>query len=172
MVFYKNGVSQGVAYENLFEGLYFPAISLYRSCTVGRLQKEWGPWPIFCLIFRWKNILVVVFLILSHCMLFHVLQVSVNFGPHFKHPPKDNKFQPVSTVILYHNKTLIEDIACSGNTLNGSCVIVWKCKQVKLYQSQIKASYPLVLLIARQSCPSNWRILCVMWAPCGDVSGL
>lgn len=34
MIFFKNGVSQGVAYENLFEGLYFPAISLYKSCTV------------------------------------------------------------------------------------------------------------------------------------------
>uniref|UniRef100_A0A3Q1GER8 Set1/Ash2 histone methyltransferase complex subunit ASH2 n=1 Tax=Acanthochromis polyacanthus TaxID=80966 RepID=A0A3Q1GER8_9TELE len=54
MVFYKNGVNQGVAYENLFEGLYFPAISLYKSCTV-----------------------------------------SVNFGPHFKYPPKDVKYQPV-----------------------------------------------------------------------------
>uniref|UniRef100_A0AAQ5XSB8 Set1/Ash2 histone methyltransferase complex subunit ASH2 n=1 Tax=Amphiprion ocellaris TaxID=80972 RepID=A0AAQ5XSB8_AMPOC len=31
MVFYKNGVNQGVAYENLFEGLYFPAISLCLS---------------------------------------------------------------------------------------------------------------------------------------------
>ena len=35
MVFFKNGVSQGVAFENLFEGIYFPAISLYKSCTVG-----------------------------------------------------------------------------------------------------------------------------------------
>lgn len=35
MVFYKNGASQGVAFENLFEGIYFPAISLYKSCTVG-----------------------------------------------------------------------------------------------------------------------------------------
>lgn len=34
MIFFKNGVSQGVAYEDLFEGLYFPAISLYKSCTV------------------------------------------------------------------------------------------------------------------------------------------
>ncbi|MEQ2175276.1 Set1/Ash2 histone methyltransferase complex subunit ASH2, partial [Goodea atripinnis] len=33
MLFYKNGVNQGVAFENLFEGLYFPAISLYKSCT-------------------------------------------------------------------------------------------------------------------------------------------
>ncbi|XP_031414766.1 set1/Ash2 histone methyltransferase complex subunit ASH2 isoform X2 [Clupea harengus] len=81
MVFYKNGVSQGVAYENLFEGLYFPAISLYRSCTV-----------------------------------------SVNFGPHFKHPPKDNKFQPMSDLgrgaviehtladILYHVETDVDKI--------------------------------------------------------------
>uniref|UniRef100_A0A8D3A7J1 Set1/Ash2 histone methyltransferase complex subunit ASH2 n=1 Tax=Scophthalmus maximus TaxID=52904 RepID=A0A8D3A7J1_SCOMX len=37
MIFYKNGVSQGVAFENLFEGLYFPAISLYKGCTVGTL---------------------------------------------------------------------------------------------------------------------------------------
>ncbi|XP_056288307.1 set1/Ash2 histone methyltransferase complex subunit ASH2 isoform X2 [Pseudoliparis swirei] len=55
MIFFKNGVSQGVAYENLFEGMYFPAISLYKSCTV-----------------------------------------SVNFGPHFRHPPKDLKYQPMS----------------------------------------------------------------------------
>ncbi|XP_068430878.1 set1/Ash2 histone methyltransferase complex subunit ASH2 isoform X1 [Clinocottus analis] len=55
MIFFKNGVSQGVAYENLFEGMYFPAISLYKSCTV-----------------------------------------SVNFGPHFRHPPKDLKYQPIS----------------------------------------------------------------------------
>lgn len=34
MIFYKNGVNQGVAFENLFEGIYFPAISLYKSCTV------------------------------------------------------------------------------------------------------------------------------------------
>uniref|UniRef100_A0A8C3AEW2 Set1/Ash2 histone methyltransferase complex subunit ASH2 n=1 Tax=Cyclopterus lumpus TaxID=8103 RepID=A0A8C3AEW2_CYCLU len=55
MIFFKNGVSQGVAYENLFEGMYFPAISLYKSCTV-----------------------------------------SVNFGPQFRHPPKDLKYQPMS----------------------------------------------------------------------------
>ena len=44
MVFYKNGVSQGVAYENLFEGLYFPAISLYKSCQVGALR--WCPYGV------------------------------------------------------------------------------------------------------------------------------
>ncbi|KAK1800837.1 hypothetical protein P4O66_006033 [Electrophorus voltai] len=73
MIFYKNGVNKGVAFENLFEGMYFPAISLYKSCTV-----------------------------------------SVNFGPHFKYPPKDIKYQPMSDMgwgaviehtladILYH----------------------------------------------------------------------
>ncbi|XP_028655647.2 set1/Ash2 histone methyltransferase complex subunit ASH2 isoform X1 [Erpetoichthys calabaricus] len=40
MIFYKNGVSQGVAFEDLFEGLYFPAISLYKSCTV---SVNFGP---------------------------------------------------------------------------------------------------------------------------------
>uniref|UniRef100_A0A672ZRU1 Ash2 like, histone lysine methyltransferase complex subunit n=1 Tax=Sphaeramia orbicularis TaxID=375764 RepID=A0A672ZRU1_9TELE len=79
MVFYKNGVSQGVAFENLFEGIYFPAISLYKSCTV-----------------------------------------SVNFGPQFKHPPKDVKYQPMSDMgwgaviehtladMLYHVETDVD----------------------------------------------------------------
>ncbi|KAJ8339490.1 hypothetical protein SKAU_G00362760 [Synaphobranchus kaupii] len=40
MIFYKNGVNQGVAFKNLFEGLYFPAISLYRCCTV---SVNFGP---------------------------------------------------------------------------------------------------------------------------------
>ncbi|XP_033971341.1 set1/Ash2 histone methyltransferase complex subunit ASH2-like [Trematomus bernacchii] len=79
MVFFKNGVSQGVAFENLFEGMYFPAISLYKSCTV-----------------------------------------SVNFGPNFKHPPKDLKYQPMSDMgwgavtehtladMLYHVETDVD----------------------------------------------------------------
>uniref|UniRef100_A0A3Q2TH87 Set1/Ash2 histone methyltransferase complex subunit ASH2 n=1 Tax=Fundulus heteroclitus TaxID=8078 RepID=A0A3Q2TH87_FUNHE len=79
MLFYKNGVNQGVAFENLFEGLYFPAISLYKSCTV-----------------------------------------SVNFGPHFKYPPKQIKYQPMSDMgwgaviehtladMLYHVETEVD----------------------------------------------------------------
>ncbi|XP_008300039.1 set1/Ash2 histone methyltransferase complex subunit ASH2 isoform X1 [Stegastes partitus] len=79
MIFYKNGVNQGVAFENLFEGLYFPAISLYKSCTV-----------------------------------------SVNFGPLFKYPPKDVKYQPMSDMgwgaviehtladMLYHVETEVD----------------------------------------------------------------
>lgn len=84
MIFFKNGVSQGVAYENLFEGLYFPAISLYKSCTVS-----------------YTRVVLVIFLLpvcFSISLLnFHPVsfQVSVNFGPHFKHPPKDLKYQPV-----------------------------------------------------------------------------
>lgn len=84
MIFFKNGVSQGVAYENLFEGLYFPAISLYKSCTVS-----------------YTRVVLVIFLLpvrFSFSLLnFHPVsfQVSVNFGPHFKHPPKDLKYQPV-----------------------------------------------------------------------------
>lgn len=41
MIFFKNGVSQGVAYEDLFEGLYFPAISLYKSCTVSHMVTRY-----------------------------------------------------------------------------------------------------------------------------------
>lgn len=39
IIFYKNGVSQGVAFKEIFEGVYFPAISLYKGCTVG---TYWG----------------------------------------------------------------------------------------------------------------------------------
>ena len=42
MIFYKNGVSQGLAYEKLFEGMYFPAISLYRGCTVSPPNNQSG----------------------------------------------------------------------------------------------------------------------------------
>jgi len=44
---YKNGVCQGVAFENLHTGVYYPAVSLYRNVTV-RLNfgpNFWAPPP-------------------------------------------------------------------------------------------------------------------------------
>ncbi|XP_069069542.1 set1/Ash2 histone methyltransferase complex subunit ASH2 isoform X1 [Pleurodeles waltl] len=41
IVFYKNGVNQGVAYQDIFEGVYYPAVSLYRCCTV---SVNFGPY--------------------------------------------------------------------------------------------------------------------------------
>jgi hypothetical protein len=35
--FYKNGVFQGVAFENLFHGTYYPAFSLYKNATVSTM---------------------------------------------------------------------------------------------------------------------------------------
>ncbi|XP_061417864.1 set1/Ash2 histone methyltransferase complex subunit ASH2-like isoform X1 [Lethenteron reissneri] len=79
ITFFKNGKSQGVAWEDVFEGVYFPAISLYRNCTV-----------------------------------------SINFGPHFKYPPKGLDFQPVSDMgrravvehsladLLFHTETEVD----------------------------------------------------------------
>lgn len=32
--FYKNGVCQGLAFEDVYQGAYFPAVSLYKSTTV------------------------------------------------------------------------------------------------------------------------------------------
>lgn len=32
--FYKNGKFVGIAYEDIFEGFYYPSISLYKSCVV------------------------------------------------------------------------------------------------------------------------------------------
>ena len=32
--FFKNGVNQGVAFTDIFEGRYYPAASLYKNCTV------------------------------------------------------------------------------------------------------------------------------------------
>uniref|UniRef100_A0A8V5H380 Uncharacterized protein n=1 Tax=Melopsittacus undulatus TaxID=13146 RepID=A0A8V5H380_MELUD len=41
IIFFKNGVSQGIAFKDIFEGVYFPAISLYKSCTV---SINFGPY--------------------------------------------------------------------------------------------------------------------------------
>ncbi|KAK9395153.1 set1/Ash2 histone methyltransferase complex subunit ASH2 [Crotalus adamanteus] len=41
IIFYKNGTSQGVAYKDVFEGVYFPAVSLYKGCTV---SINFGPY--------------------------------------------------------------------------------------------------------------------------------
>lgn len=40
IIFFKNGESQGVAWENIFEGSYYPAISLYKNATV---MMNFGP---------------------------------------------------------------------------------------------------------------------------------
>lgn len=34
IIFYKSGVNAGVAYKDISERLYFPAISLYKRCVV------------------------------------------------------------------------------------------------------------------------------------------
>lgn len=34
MIMYKNGISQGVAFENVFDGFYYPAVSFYKNSTV------------------------------------------------------------------------------------------------------------------------------------------
>lgn len=38
--FFKNGVSQGVAFEDIYAGSYFPAISIHKSATV---SVNFGP---------------------------------------------------------------------------------------------------------------------------------
>ncbi|XP_075542537.1 set1/Ash2 histone methyltransferase complex subunit ash2 isoform X2 [Dermacentor variabilis] len=48
IVFYKNGECIGTAWKDIYEGMYYPAVSVYKGCTV-----------------------------------------RLNFGPNFKHKPKD-----------------------------------------------------------------------------------
>lgn len=38
--FYKNGRFVGIAFENIFDGIYYPSISLYKTCTV---TANFGP---------------------------------------------------------------------------------------------------------------------------------
>ncbi|KAL8586825.1 hypothetical protein ACOMHN_052701 [Nucella lapillus] len=65
MVMYRNGKSWGVAFEDVFEGIYYPAISLYKHAVV-----------------------------------------TVNFGPDFKYPPKDQAdFRPMSEAA---NQAIVE----------------------------------------------------------------
>ncbi|XP_071953377.1 set1/Ash2 histone methyltransferase complex subunit ASH2-like isoform X2 [Antedon mediterranea] len=40
VIFYKNGVCQGVAYEDVYEGTYYPSISLYKNAVV---RANFGP---------------------------------------------------------------------------------------------------------------------------------
>jgi Set1/Ash2 histone methyltransferase complex subunit ASH2 len=40
IICFKNGVCQGVAYENIFEGTYYPTISLYKGSSV---KLNFGP---------------------------------------------------------------------------------------------------------------------------------
>lgn len=40
MIFYKNGVSQGIAFTDIYEGTYYPAISLYKNASV---KVNFGP---------------------------------------------------------------------------------------------------------------------------------
>jgi hypothetical protein len=53
--FFKNGVTQGVAWTDIYAGTYYPALSLYRGATV-----------------------------------------MANFGPGFKHPPRNVTYSPMS----------------------------------------------------------------------------
>lgn len=40
MIFYKNGQSLGVAFEDVYEGFYYPTIALYKNCKV---SVNFGP---------------------------------------------------------------------------------------------------------------------------------
>lgn len=40
IIFFKNGKSQGVAYENINGGAYYPAVSIFRNATV---SVNFGP---------------------------------------------------------------------------------------------------------------------------------
>jgi Set1/Ash2 histone methyltransferase complex subunit ASH2 len=46
--FFKNGISHGVAYTDIYKGTYFPAISIYKNATV-RLFFEQSTIKLFLL---------------------------------------------------------------------------------------------------------------------------
>ena len=43
IIFFKNGVSQGVAYENIYEGAYHPAVSIYKQSSVSKSGPKLRP---------------------------------------------------------------------------------------------------------------------------------
>lgn len=55
IIFFKNGVSQGVAFKDIFEGVYFPAISLYKGCTVGNILSNILPKSSHSFINAWTG---------------------------------------------------------------------------------------------------------------------
>jgi Set1/Ash2 histone methyltransferase complex subunit ASH2 len=34
ITFYKNGVCHGIAYKDIYEGVYYPAVSIYKNSNV------------------------------------------------------------------------------------------------------------------------------------------
>lgn len=78
---------QGVAWTDIFAGLYYPALSLYKGATV-------RPNPLTKALLLWSN--------LCCCDLISVaMQVTANFGPDFKYPPQGSGYRPVRRVVLY-----------------------------------------------------------------------
>ena len=39
MTMYKNGACQGVAFQDFYEGMYYPAFSLYKGATVSNALR-------------------------------------------------------------------------------------------------------------------------------------
>ena len=78
--FYKNGKPLGVAFEEINDGVYYPAVSLFKSAKV----KFHNSFP-----------MIAFFSTVSNCSL--IFQIRANFGPKWKKPPENGqKFEPIT----------------------------------------------------------------------------
>ena len=44
IILFKNGQPQGVAWENIYEGTYYPAASIYKNAQVRQVLGPWSKW--------------------------------------------------------------------------------------------------------------------------------
>ena len=71
--FYKNGKPLGVAFEEINDGVYYPAVSLFKSAKV------------------------MSFVIPPRSCFQRFFQIRANFGPKWKRPPENGqKFEPIT----------------------------------------------------------------------------
>ena len=78
-MFFKNGVCQGVAYNDIYKGTYYPAVSIYKNASVNIFCKR-----------LWLNVLI---------NFYFKTQALINFGPKFRFPITEaayNDHKPVS----------------------------------------------------------------------------
>ena len=74
IAFFKNGKCHGVAYKEIYEGVYYPAVSIYKNATV---TMNFGPnfkYPIGDELFKARPVIILVdYLIINFIIIYYLI---------------------------------------------------------------------------------------------------